>query len=121
MTTRRLALLLTFGCAGAVYAGPAYAEIDDIKVGADLGRACNSTTEQERQDCAAYVALAIASTRMMQKRANQCLFYDAPEDLSSDEAVKVLTDWLREHRDRGEIEAAAVVDSAMKDSFPCKN
>jgi hypothetical protein len=118
---RRLALLLMFVSVGAVYACQANAEIDDLKYGADLERACNSAAQQERQDCAAYVALAIASTRMMQKRANQCLFYDAPEDLSSGAAVKVLTDWLREHRNRGEVEAGFVVDSAMKDSFPCQN
>lgn len=121
MMTRRLASLFTLCCVGAVLACAANAEVDDIKNGADLERACNSTIEQEQQDCAAYVTLAMVSTRLMQKRANRCLFYDAPEDLSSGAAVKVLTDWLRDHRDRGEIKAAFVVDSAMKDTFPCKN
>jgi hypothetical protein len=92
---------------------------ENINSGSDLESKCTSTAVQDEQDCAQFVAIHIAMTRTLQERSNSCFWYDAPPELTTEQAVNVVTDWLREHRDRGEIEAMSVVGSAMQDSFPC--
>jgi hypothetical protein len=106
-------------CGSAVLAGDALGENRRIENGADLEKACTSAEPQDRQRCADYIDRSLALDHLLHQQVGQCLFYDPPQGLTTEEAIAILTDWLREHRDRGEIAATYVLTSAMKDSFPC--
>ena len=114
-------LLFTSGCV-ALLSAPVGAESNalNIKTGADLERICTSASEQDHKDCGAFVYTEVTVTAMMLEYRKSCVSYDPPKDISVDAAAKIVIDWLRNHRGQGDVQAGAVVDAAMKDTFPCK-
>lgn len=97
-----------------------------IQTGADLERTCNSTDERERRACDDYAYLNVDFMRKILDKVqapagtHYCYSYDPPAGLAPEQAGRIVRDWLRTHRDRGEIAAGFVVDAAMRDAFPCK-
>jgi hypothetical protein len=52
-------------------------------------------------------------------REHRDMFFCPPQDLAAAEAVRVLVDYLRQHRERLDSPAHVLLFSALSDAYPC--
>ncbi len=103
-------------CLAAAASGrPAGAfEIRSYITGEKLYKVCAS----DRDSCYTYI-YGVLDTVMLDDDANKQCTFD-PEGVAGDKAVNAVTSYLKEHQDRWDWSAAALVQNTVRSKFPCK-
>ena len=87
---------------------------------ADSRLLLNDAEYADAQSCIGFVEGFIWGHGWSAWRENRDMYYCPPEVFSAQQAVPVLVQYLRAHRDRLDAAAHILVFAALSDTFPCR-
>jgi hypothetical protein len=115
---RRIQVLfaLTFCCLAVAIGGPSAKafQIRSYATGKELFQVCSG----DRDSCYMYVYGVLDMIMLNDDAKTTCTFN--PEGVAGDKAVNVVLSYIKEHQDRMDWSAAALVQNAIRTKFPCK-